>query len=152
MTETDQSAPNEANLRRFWPENEGGRRNEAKFRTGQGGRGAPMRSPSASRRLPLPPEAGAPVAGEGEPGITNKANLRRFWPENEGRREKGSQISGPARQARRAHASAIDNKANLHAGPEECGGAIDIHAPACCTSFVERPVFKPGICDISSVL
>jgi len=53
-------------------------RNEGKFRVGGGRRYASMRPPSASGCLPLPPgadrAAGVSVAGEGDPGITNKAN------------------------------------------------------------------------------
>jgi len=64
-------------------------RNEGKFRVRRGRRYAPMRPPSASRRLPLPPGAGGAggvsVAWEGGPGMTNKANCTRVSPGGAGR-------------------------------------------------------------------
>jgi len=90
MTETDQSAPNEPNLRRFWAKNEGGRGNEAKFRTGRGGRSREVGGRFCCRECQTNPIcgkggrrnagrlAGAPVAGEGGPRMTNKANLVRW--------------------------------------------------------------------------
>jgi len=94
-------------------------RNKPNIHRGRCGRDAPMRPPSASRRLPLPPGAGnvkrsqfggpgsrrawpalrdgrrnagrstgGPVAGAGEPGMSNKANLCVFDAEHGVRREK----------------------------------------------------------------
>jgi len=107
-------APNKANLCVFEAENEvrHGKRSQFSSRAGRA-----MRANASAIGKPVLPAAtrGREVGGSpcrrvlGRRGITNKANLRCFWPENEGRRKEQSQCAGMGRRWARLDRSKKDS-------------------------------------------